>query len=151
MLICYPNYRSLKIFAITPAFVKRIIVELEVRAFNADRLMTRFYFDFRDASGILRDDAGEELPSATIARKEALRIVGQAVQDLTYRHSEGCVVIDVRDGGDLSSGSRQSSKRPLLKSNAPCGRRGGLETSTIPRREDAIGGVLLLTRRTNRP
>ena len=98
MLICYPNYRSLKIFAITPAFVKRIIVELEVRALNADRLMTRFYFDFRDASGILRDDAGEELPSATIARKEALRIVGQAVQDLTYRHSEGCVVIDVRDG-----------------------------------------------------
>ena len=60
--------------------------------------MTRFYFDFRDASGILRDDVGEELPSATIARKEALRIVGQAVNDLTYRHSEGCVGIDLRDG-----------------------------------------------------
>ena len=83
--------------------------------------MTRFYFDFRDASGILRDDAGEELPSATIARKEALRIVGQAVNDLTYRHSEGCVVIDVRDGEGLSSESRQSSKRPRSKSEPPCG------------------------------
>jgi hypothetical protein len=60
--------------------------------------MARFYFDFYDASGILRDDAGEELPSATIARKEALENVGQAVRDLTYRHSEGCVVIEVRDG-----------------------------------------------------
>jgi uncharacterized protein DUF6894 len=43
--------------------------------------MARFYFDFHDASGILRDDAGEELPSATVARKEALETVGQAVKD----------------------------------------------------------------------
>ena len=60
--------------------------------------MARFYFDFHDAGGILRDDAGEELPSATIARKEALKTVGQAVKDLTYRHSDGRVVIEVRDG-----------------------------------------------------
>ena len=59
--------------------------------------MARFYFDFHDARGILRDDAGEELPSASIARKEALKTVGQAVKDLTYRHSEGQVVIEVRD------------------------------------------------------
>ena len=51
--------------------------------------MARFYFDFHDAGGVLRDDAGEELPSATIARKEALKTVGQAVKDLTYRHSDG--------------------------------------------------------------
>jgi hypothetical protein len=38
--------------------------------------MARFYFDFYDANGILGDEAGEELPSATIARKEALKIVG---------------------------------------------------------------------------
>ena len=54
---------------------------------TADRLMARFYFDF-----------GEELPSATIARKEALKTVGLAVKDLTYRHAEGRVVIEVRDG-----------------------------------------------------
>jgi hypothetical protein len=56
--------------------------------------MARFYFDFHDASGILRDEAGEELPSATIA----LKTVGQAVKDLTYRHADGRVVIEVRDG-----------------------------------------------------
>ena len=50
--------------------------------------MARFYFDFHDAGGVLRDDAGEELPSATIARKEALKTVGQAVMDLTYRHGD---------------------------------------------------------------
>jgi hypothetical protein len=60
--------------------------------------MVRFYFDYHDGSGILRDDAGEELPSATIARKEALKTVGLAVKDLTYRHSEGRVMIEVRDG-----------------------------------------------------
>jgi hypothetical protein len=65
---------------------------------TADRLMARFYFDFHDANGILRDDAGEELPSATIARKQALKTVGLAVKDLTYRHAEGRVVIEVRDG-----------------------------------------------------
>jgi hypothetical protein len=58
----------------------------------------RFYFDFHDASGILRDEAGEELPSATIARNDALKTVGQAVKDLTYRHADGRVVIEVRDG-----------------------------------------------------
>ena len=65
--------------------------------------MARFYFDFHDANGIFRDDAGEELPSAIIARKEALEIVGQAVKDLTYRHSEGRVVIEVRDDGPVLS------------------------------------------------
>jgi hypothetical protein len=60
--------------------------------------MASFYFDFRDANGILGDEAGEELPSATIAQKEALKIVGLAVKDLTYRHAEERAVIEVRDG-----------------------------------------------------
>jgi hypothetical protein len=60
--------------------------------------MGRFYFDFHDDTGIIRDDAGEELPSATAARKEALEVVGQAVKDLTHRHSDGRIVIEVRDG-----------------------------------------------------
>ena len=54
-------------------------------------------FDFHDDAGIIRDDAGEELPSATAARKEALEVVGQAVKDLTHRHSDGRIVIQVRD------------------------------------------------------
>jgi hypothetical protein len=61
-------------------------------------MMVRFYFDFHDANGIVRDDAGEELSSAIIARKEAIETVGQAVRDLTFRHSDGRVAIEVRDG-----------------------------------------------------
>ena len=61
-------------------------------------MMVRFYFDFHDANGVLRDDAGEELPSAVIARKAAIETVGHAVKDLTFRHSDGRVVIEVRDG-----------------------------------------------------
>ena len=45
---------------------------------TAERLMSRFYFDFHDAGGILSDDAGEELPSVNIARNIALETVGQA-------------------------------------------------------------------------
>jgi hypothetical protein len=60
--------------------------------------MARFYFDYRDASGLFRDEAGEELPGAEVARAVALKTVGQAVKDLTYRPSEGRVVIEVRDG-----------------------------------------------------
>ena len=61
-------------------------------------VMARFYFDFHDDTGIIRDDAGEELPSATVARKEALETVGEAVKALTHRHSDGRIVIEVRDG-----------------------------------------------------
>ena len=60
--------------------------------------MARFYFDFHDAGGICRDHAGEELPSATIARKEAFETVGQALKDLAYRQSEGRIAVEVRDG-----------------------------------------------------
>ena len=60
--------------------------------------MARFYFDFHDANGILRDNAGEELPSSIIARNVALEIIGQTVYDLTYRHDGARVAIEVRDG-----------------------------------------------------
>jgi hypothetical protein len=61
-------------------------------------MMPRFYFDFHDANGILRDEDGEELASATIARKVALESIGETVRDFTYRHDDGRVVIEVRDG-----------------------------------------------------
>ena len=74
--------------------------------------MARFQFYFHDAGGILRDDAGEELPSATVARKETLKTVGHAVKDLTYRHSEGCIVIEVRDGdGPVSAVVETTSRK----------------------------------------
>ena len=60
--------------------------------------MGRFYFDFHDETGSIKDDAGEELPSATAARKEALKTVGQAIPDLMDRHSEARIVIEVRNG-----------------------------------------------------
>jgi hypothetical protein len=60
--------------------------------------MARFYFDFHDANGILRDEAGEELPSATVAKKEALKAASHTLKDLAYRDLEGCIVIEVRDG-----------------------------------------------------
>ena len=61
-------------------------------------MMPRFYFDFHDADGILRDDEGEELASLSIARKVALETIGETVRDFTYRHDEGRAVIEVRDG-----------------------------------------------------
>ena len=40
-------------------------------------MMARFYFDFHHADGILRDDEGEDLASAMIARKVALETIGE--------------------------------------------------------------------------
>ena len=60
--------------------------------------MPKFYFDFHDTNGVIRDEAGDELSSAITARKEAIENVGLAVKDLAFRHSDGRVVIEVRDG-----------------------------------------------------
>ena len=60
--------------------------------------MAKFYFDFHDINGVLRDEAGDEMPNAIIARKEAIETIGLAVKDLAFRHSDGRVVIEVRDG-----------------------------------------------------
>ncbi len=59
--------------------------------------MTKLYFDYQDANGILKDDVGEELPDTAVARKEALVTAGQTLQDLANRDLEGRVVIEVRD------------------------------------------------------
>ena len=61
-------------------------------------VMGRFYFDFHDDTGIIRDEAGEELPGAAAARKEALELIGQAVKDLAHRHLDGRIVVEVRNG-----------------------------------------------------
>ena len=59
--------------------------------------MARFFFDYQDANGVVKDDFGEELPNATVARTEALMTAGQTLRDLAYRDLEGRVVIEVRD------------------------------------------------------
>jgi hypothetical protein len=60
-------------------------------------VMPTFYFDFHDTNGLLRDEAGDELPSAVVARKEAIEAVGHVLKDLTFRHSDGRIKIEVRD------------------------------------------------------
>jgi hypothetical protein len=69
--------------------------------------MARFYFDFHDANGILRDDDGEDLPDAIIARNVALETIGETVKELAYRHDGARVVIEVREG-----------ERPILRVSA---------------------------------
>ena len=69
--------------------------------------MARFYFDFHDANGVLRDDDGEDLPDAIIARNVALETIGETVKELTYRHDGARVLIEVRDG-----------ERPILRVSA---------------------------------
>ena len=69
--------------------------------------MARFYFDFHDANGVLRDEHGEDLPDAIIARNVALETIGETVKELTYRHDGARVVIEVRDG-----------ERPILRVSA---------------------------------
>lgn len=59
--------------------------------------MGRFYFDFRDGNGVSKDEDGEELSSALIARDVAIKSAGQAVRDLTLSSSQGRVEVEVRD------------------------------------------------------
>ena len=44
--------------------------------------MARFFFDHHDANGIFKDDVGDELTTATIARMVALKTVGEVVSRL---------------------------------------------------------------------
>ena len=60
--------------------------------------MARFFFDHHDANGIFKDEIGDELTTATMARMVALKTIGEVVKDLTFGHSEGRVTIDVRAG-----------------------------------------------------
>lgn len=113
MLICYPHYRSSKYICDQPGIrVGFFGILVRVLGRPIDRRTSkyvhclaalisgsadvRFYFDFHDASGILRDALArncQALPSH--GRK---RSVGQAVKDLTYRGSEGRIVVEVHNG-----------------------------------------------------
>lgn len=59
--------------------------------------MTRFFFDFRENSSILRDDEGVELSDAKTAELEAVKAAA-AVAEENVRKGCNSVVIDVREG-----------------------------------------------------
>lgn len=59
--------------------------------------MTRFFFDFRENSSILRDDEGVELTDAKTAELEAVKAAA-AVAEENFRKGCNSVVIDVREG-----------------------------------------------------
>ena len=59
--------------------------------------MTRFYFDFQYADGVLRDDTGQELASVTVAHNEAMKMLGRLAKDFSHRSSGGSLSVEVRD------------------------------------------------------
>jgi hypothetical protein len=64
--------------------------------------MPTYYFDYHDNDGVFVDHHGEEMPDVEAARKEALRALGDAVQDLVRSGTNGRIVIEVRDGAGIS-------------------------------------------------
>ena len=65
--------------------------------------MPRYYFDLRDADGLVVDDVGLELPDVEAAHEVAVSSIGDEVRDLLRRPvSETQIAIEVRhDGGSL--------------------------------------------------
>lgn len=60
--------------------------------------MARYYFDFRDAEGVARDEVGQDLDGINAVRRAAVTAAGEAVRDATLSGREGHIVIEVRDG-----------------------------------------------------
>ena len=70
--------------------------------------MARFFFDHHDANGIFKDDVGDELTTATIARMVALKTVGEVVRDLTISpHLRDALRLTSETARNPSSGSRR--------------------------------------------
>ncbi|WP_426441814.1 DUF6894 family protein [Bradyrhizobium genosp. P] len=60
--------------------------------------MTRYFFDYRDANGVIKDEIGEDLPSVDAAREMALAALGDVARDMTRQGHEDRLMIVVRDG-----------------------------------------------------
>lgn len=60
--------------------------------------MQRYYFDYRDATGVTEDGIGEEFPGIEAARKMALVTLGEIARDFGLSGQEGQITIEVRDG-----------------------------------------------------
>lgn len=59
--------------------------------------MARYYFDFRESSGVLRDDVGVEFADAETATLEAVKTVA-AVAEENFRKGNRSVIVNVREG-----------------------------------------------------
>jgi hypothetical protein len=62
--------------------------------------MALYYFDFRDADGVTRDESGEELPDENHARDAALVCLGEVARDVTLHGYEGHIAIEVREDSE---------------------------------------------------
>jgi hypothetical protein len=59
--------------------------------------MARYYFDFRENSGVLQDDVGVELADAETAELEAVKTV-TAVAEENFLKGNRSVIVNVREG-----------------------------------------------------
>ncbi|WGR91661.1 MULTISPECIES: hypothetical protein [unclassified Bradyrhizobium] len=67
--------------------------------------MPRYFFDYRDATGVIRDDVGEDLPGVDVARELALVALGDAARDFTRQGREDRLTIEIRDGEHVVAGA----------------------------------------------
>lgn len=78
--------------------------------------MPRYFFDLRDGRYLTLDEEGEDLPDVEAARREALRIVGDAIKDLGREESSALqVAVAVRNcrGPVLSVGATVETASPV--------------------------------------
>jgi hypothetical protein len=59
--------------------------------------MPRYFFDFRDADGLFKDEGGQEMPGPKAARREAIRAVGGLALDIAAKGFDAEVTVEVRD------------------------------------------------------
>jgi hypothetical protein len=67
--------------------------------------MTRYFFDYHDATGVTRDEIGEDLPSVSAAREMALAALGDIARDVTRQGREDHLTIEIRDGEHVVAGA----------------------------------------------
>jgi hypothetical protein len=59
--------------------------------------MPRYFFDFRDADGLFRDEEGQEMPGPEAARREAIRAAGGVALDIAGKGFDSELTVEVRD------------------------------------------------------
>ena len=59
--------------------------------------MPRYFFDFRDADGLFRDEGGQDMPNAEAARSEAIRGAAGVALDIATKDFASEVTVEVRD------------------------------------------------------
>lgn len=78
--------------------------------------MPRCFFDLRDGADFTMDEEGEDLPDLEAARREALRVIGDAIRDPGREGSSALqVAVEVRSSGGavLKVGATIDTANPL--------------------------------------